>query len=481
MAPKVGIIGAGVSGLRCAAILLENGFEVTILEARDRIGGRITQSDGLSRRMDLGANWIHSTGHNPIVDLAKRTATPLHLWEQNTILVDQQGQLVAGDLANQTLERIWDTLEKAVHHSTVNSSTMDTSKSLYDFFNDDCQRLVQQGIILTDEANLFLGMAHMWGAYVGDRVERQSLKFLFLVDCIGGDDCFVASSYEKIMSAIAKAPLARAKVYLESVVSSVRHDAAEQEKVLVTTVAGIVHSFDEVVLTIPLGWLKCHKDRIYPLESNIIDAIDSISYGRLEKVFIEFSFAFWETREDPTDGQCCKPISFMHWLSPGYGPLGNSKDWRLEAVSFAAFPEPHRRPILLFYTYGDCSTYITNLIHGLDTDARARVLESIFEPYYARLPNYDKRRCAPLNFLATEWCKDEFAGYGSYSNFQVGMRDAANNVKALRHGMPKSHIYFAGEHTAPFDGLGTVAGAYTSGEDVAHRIADKYSPRSTSE
>ncbi len=38
--PHVGIIGAGISGLRCADILLSRGVEVTIIEARDRIGGR---------------------------------------------------------------------------------------------------------------------------------------------------------------------------------------------------------------------------------------------------------------------------------------------------------------------------------------------------------------------------------------------------------------------------------------------------------
>jgi phytoene dehydrogenase-like protein len=40
----VGIVGAGISGLRCAEILLEHGFQVTILEARDRIGGRVSYS-----------------------------------------------------------------------------------------------------------------------------------------------------------------------------------------------------------------------------------------------------------------------------------------------------------------------------------------------------------------------------------------------------------------------------------------------------
>lgn len=42
--PHVGIIGAGVSGLRCADILAQNGAKVTILEARNRIGGRVRSS-----------------------------------------------------------------------------------------------------------------------------------------------------------------------------------------------------------------------------------------------------------------------------------------------------------------------------------------------------------------------------------------------------------------------------------------------------
>jgi len=39
--PHVGIIGAGIAGLRCADVLIQNGIRVTILEARDRVGGRV--------------------------------------------------------------------------------------------------------------------------------------------------------------------------------------------------------------------------------------------------------------------------------------------------------------------------------------------------------------------------------------------------------------------------------------------------------
>ena len=188
------------------------------------------------------------------------------------------------------------------------------------------------------------------------------------------------------------------------------------------------------------------------------------------QVLIEFPSAFWESvTTDADDGS--DDVSFVHWLSPSYATRTNPQSWRLECVSFHAFEAPYRRNILLFYTYGDCSTYITTSIHGLHGKVRDQWLENFFEPYYSRLPGYTTT-CTPLRFLATEWCNDDFAGNGSYSNFQVGMTDAANDVKAIRHGMPEQHIYFAGEHTAPFDGLGTVAGAYTSGENVAKRIIE---------
>ena len=62
--PHVGIIGAGVSGLRCADILTQNGAKVTILEARNRIGGRVRPSSSspwhiiARRKLELMRKWL---------------------------------------------------------------------------------------------------------------------------------------------------------------------------------------------------------------------------------------------------------------------------------------------------------------------------------------------------------------------------------------------------------------------------------------
>lgn len=40
--PRVCIVGAGLAGLRCAEVLIDEGIEVTIIEARNRLGGRVS-------------------------------------------------------------------------------------------------------------------------------------------------------------------------------------------------------------------------------------------------------------------------------------------------------------------------------------------------------------------------------------------------------------------------------------------------------
>lgn len=153
------------------------------------------------------------------------------------------------------------------------------------------------------------------------------------------------------------------------------------------------------------------------------------------------------------------------------------------------------------------------------------LLTEFFRPYYSLLPSYDATSpvCQPVKILSTDWQHDEFAGWGSYTNFQVSTvspkkprlrgdeveisprSEAASeasinntsmntesteekadqesvdgevhideDIEALRQGCPERGIWFAGEHTAPFVALGTVTGAYWSGEAVGRRVLAAY-------
>jgi hypothetical protein len=130
----------------------------------------------------------------------------------------------------------------------------------------------------------------------------------------------------------------------------------------------------------------------------------------------------------------------------------------------------------MFFVYGQWGRHVTGLVRGMKQDSGEyhRILDDNFRPYYSRLPNYDSGSpdCRPTAFISTDWQNDRFAGYGSFTNEPVGGGDSFRHFKALREGMGDDRgIWFAGEHTSPPGGLGTVTGAYWSGEEVAKRVA----------
>jgi hypothetical protein len=136
---------------------------------------------------------------------------------------------------------------------------------------------------------------------------------------------------------------------------------------------------------------------------------------------------------------------------------------------------------MIFYLYGPCSTHITTLAHKKSDEEYYQLLDDFFKPYYSLLPHFsaENPNCKPKTILSTEWQNDEFSGFGSYCNFQIGMEDADGDVKAIRYGVPDRRLWFAGEHTAPFEELGNVSGAYLSGEGVALRILEVYGIKGT--
>ena len=237
--------------------------------------------------------------------------------------------------------------------------------------------------------------------------------------------------------------------------------------------------YDEVVVTVPLGFLKRNLSSFSPpLPDHLVNAISHISYGRLEKLYVNFPHAYW------VDGQSTAACNsfWMHFLQPTYARKQNPQGWGLECVSLAAFPNGCAQPTLLFYMHGACAEHVTSLINNLSPESPEYYtrLNDFFSPYYSLLPSFDRSSpdCIPKGFLATNWQNDEFAGYGSYTNFQVSHSAEQvqydKDIEALRHGAPERHVWLAGEHTAPFVALGTVTGAYWSGEAVAKRVLHAY-------
>ncbi|MFM1977420.1 MAG: hypothetical protein RL145_2266, partial [Pseudomonadota bacterium] len=72
------IIGAGVAGISAARQLKAAGVRTLVLEARDRIGGRIlTDTQTLGRTFDRGPYWLHNKATNPLVPLARAAGIAL--------------------------------------------------------------------------------------------------------------------------------------------------------------------------------------------------------------------------------------------------------------------------------------------------------------------------------------------------------------------------------------------------------------------
>ncbi|KAH0537688.1 hypothetical protein FGG08_005553 [Glutinoglossum americanum] len=503
--PHVCIVGAGMAGLRCAEVLIKNGIKVTILEGRDRIGGRIHQSSKIGHSIDLGPNWIHGTENNPIMNLATKTKTEIHSWGVTSNVFDESGSLMDEKRATFFSDLMWTVIDDAFKHSNNEAATIPSSESLYDFFVARANELFPIPLVETgrgatadkqrENQALLLKMAQSWGAFIGDPVDRQSLKFFWMEECCDGgkrnefpsqiqhkpliadDRKQKTFSLPPILDCVAKLPLLAADVQLSKRVTDIEsQNNSNGERVVVTTEDGETQIFDEIVMTTPLGWLKRNKEAFTPpISPRLTKAIDSISYGHLEKVYVTFPRAFWEGSNPspfPNDGYS----GFTHWISPTYATDTNPQAWSQECVNLAAFSAPHAHPTLLFYLYGDCSIYITSLVHNMTPPSRHTTLKTFFLPYLSRLPHFSPTDpdCQPLTFLSTEWQKDDLAGYGSYCNFQVGLTEADADIEAMRHGMPERRVWLAGEHTAPFVALGTVTGAYWAGEGVAQRIIETY-------
>ncbi|RPA84597.1 FAD/NAD(P)-binding domain-containing protein [Ascobolus immersus RN42] len=468
---RVAVIGAGVSGLRAACVLLgrTEHLEVKVFEATDHIGGRVRQKtlgeEGNGGDLvDEGANWIHgSSDTHAITRIAEELSVPLKDF-LHPAHVDSTGKMLTERDSWNIDNKLWENIEYAQEFARLNYDNIPPEVSLYDFMVEKVK------LDYPDDPRmqkLALDQCHIWGHYVGDDVRKQSLKHFFMEENCAGENLFVAGTYRKIVNKIAEPVLEAGVISLSSPVTSIA--TTDHSTNLITyTQNGTTQTYeaDAIILTTPLGCLK-HKQISFspPIPSRMAEAIEGMNYGHLEKIYIKFTTPWWDANSK---------WDHIVFQSPTYASSTNPDFFPMTAFSMSSLPEPVARPTLLFYLYGDLSRRITSL--DLDMTPGSKAFNEIYDfltPYFSKLPGYDPSVVTPVAITRSNWYNDHFTGYGSYTNFLVGNERGADDVVELRKGMPDRNIFMAGEHVAPFVGLGTVTGAYWSGEIAAGRVLEE--------
>ena len=276
--PHVAIVGCGISGLRCADVLLQSGANVTIFEARDRVGGRVYQLETGGILVDVGANWVHEPNNNPILQLAKQSDTVTFERPVQQATFDRYGNRIPDKMAMRLKATLWDLVEEAEEYSLNHSCQIDAQESVLDYLREKVSEryLDEPGFIeaLLDESQRL-------GQFFGDPVDTMSLKFACTEEGTGGKDLFMASTYKNILDFLERRIHSKCTLRLSTEVIHINAEVDRDSKVWVQTSSGDSEAFDEVVVSCPLGWLKRNKDKAFSpsLPRRLSEAIDNVRYS----------------------------------------------------------------------------------------------------------------------------------------------------------------------------------------------------------
>ena len=418
---KVIVVGAGVAGLAAARKLIESGREVQVIEARDRIGGRVfTSNIWTDAPMDLGASWIHGTRGNPISALARDAGAPVvPTAYENSVCYETSGAELDADgrkrlnQLGKSLSRCIESAQDAEHDQSIEAAV---SK-------------------LLNSKNLTPEERKMSEFFLNSTIEQEYAGSIAELSChwydsdstFPGGDALFPKGYQAIPDFLAKGVDVKLGETVRRIEWSSQHAIVETSKA--------VHKADCVLVTLPLGVLKTGAVEFAPgLPPTKRQAISALGMGTLNKCLLRFPSTFWPTSVD--------------WLEYIPEKWGQWTEW-------VNFSHVCGEPVLMGFNAADFGREIEKWTDREIVADAMRTLRTIFGN---QIPN-------PSDAQITRWATDPFA-MGSYSFTAIGSKPTMRDELAAP---VDGRIFFAGEATDR-KYFGTVHGAYLSGLRAASQI-----------
>jgi monoamine oxidase len=416
------IIGAGISGLAAAQALVSKGMRVKIIEARDRIGGRIHTVDGF----DHGAHWIHGTEGNPLTNLAHQHGARLYF--------------VGGDSA---YAGGWSRMHFPADQTVDKDKSLFIADAVMDAIDGSRGKVAADASIaeVCDHIIATLGLGEREAAYArwhinllarddsaADPGQLSAYHWDEGQEVYGYGDSFCLDGFGALTTALAQ----NLDIELGCIVTEVRHGA---EGVELVCGARSFHG-KHAIVTLPLGVLKAGHVRFDPpLPAVKTDAINRLGYGSLAKARLIFDAPFWPTG-------CYS-----------FGLAGGSGDQPTTAIT----PYSFNGEAELVLIYGGPAAQRFEAL--AEDEACAAALSMLRAEFGSDVP-------APIGFTRTNWSNDPHA-LGCYSFIATGSHP--RDCEILAQPVGKS-LSFAGEATSGTQ-WAFAHGAYVSGLREAARIS----------